>query len=89
MKSPPREPSRRAALACTLGGAALLGACARGESSEEGEAVSAVEDLMREHGILRRLLVVYRETAGLLRGHGANFEAAALAQASDLFRSFG
>lgn len=29
--------------------------------------VGAVEDLMREHGILRRAILIFRETAGRLR----------------------
>ncbi|MBS0384012.1 MAG: hemerythrin domain-containing protein [Proteobacteria bacterium] len=65
-----------------------LPACAKREDSEGEEGVSAVEDLMREHGILRRLLIVYRECAAVLRS-GASLDAAALAQASDLFRTFG
>jgi hemerythrin-like domain-containing protein len=65
----------------------MLVGCAKREGEGE-EDVSAVEDLMREHGILRRLLVVYRECATTLRS-GASLDAAALAQASDLFRTFG
>jgi hypothetical protein len=33
------------------------------EKAEQGGEVSATEDLMREHGVLRRTLIVYGETA--------------------------
>ena len=82
-------PSRRAAFAAAAGlaaGAALvLPGCAKAPDKDVG----AVEDLMREHGILRRLLVVYRETAASLRMGGPTLDGGALAEAVDLFRAFG
>ena len=45
--------------------------------------VSATEDLMREHGVLRRTLIVYAETASMLRGRPGNVDLAALADAAD------
>lgn len=85
---------RRALLTAALAGAAvLLSACAREQAeSDEGEAeegVSATEDLMREHGVLRRILVVYREGARMLRADAAKVDAGALVAAADLFRRFG
>jgi hemerythrin-like domain-containing protein len=44
--------------------------------------------MMREHGVLRRILVVYREVAEMIRA-GTRFDVAALADAADLFRTFG
>lgn len=86
-------PSRRAAFAAAgLAGAALLTlpGCARSEKDKEkAPEVSAVEDLMREHGILRRLLIVYRETAAVIRTAPKTLDLAALASAADLFRTFG
>jgi hemerythrin-like domain-containing protein len=79
-------PSRRSAL-IAAGGLVLLSACSEG-GGEEGE-VTATEDLMREHGVLRRILVVYREAAGLLRTDAQGLDVGALAAASDLFRAFG
>lgn len=79
------------------GGALALGGCARGggQSAEgkqgaddEGE-VTANEDLMREHGILRRILIVYREVAPKLVANAAAVDAAALADAARLFQTFG
>lgn len=90
MSELPRDPSRRAAVAAFAlagAGAGLVG-CAKGEEKKADD-VSATEDLMREHGILRRLLVVYRETAGLIRTAPKTLDLAALGQAADLFRNFG
>jgi hemerythrin-like domain-containing protein len=50
--------------------------------------VGAVEDLMREHGILRRLLLVYRACARRIRA-AQTFDIAALNQACAIFRQFG
>lgn len=85
--------SRRAAFAGAIGLAAgtalLLPGCTKAVEKEGEGGVSATEDLMREHGILRRILVVYRESAGLIRTGAASLDAAALVQAADLFRRFG
>jgi hemerythrin-like domain-containing protein len=71
------------------GAVLLLPGCEK-EKEEKGEGeVSATEDLMREHGVLRRLLIVYREGANLLRTAPTTFDAGALGEASDLFRTFG
>ena len=82
--------SRRTALTAAVGlvaGAALvLPGCAK-EGGEED--VSATEDLMREHGVLRRILVVYRELAPALRSVPASVDVAALGHAAALFRTFG
>src|SRR3546814_18092495 len=51
--------------------------------------VTANEDLMREHGVLRRILIVYRETAPKLVANSAGVDAAALANAATIFRTFG
>ncbi|HEX5834843.1 MAG TPA: hemerythrin domain-containing protein [Pyrinomonadaceae bacterium] len=51
--------------------------------------VTAVEDLMREHGILRRALLVYQESAVRLRQDAASVPAEALEKTAQLFRVFG
>jgi hemerythrin-like domain-containing protein len=82
--------TRRAALAATLGlaaGGALVG-CGQAGRARGGD-VSATEDLMREHGVLRRILVVYRETVPVLRASPGSLDAKAFAGAADLFRTFG
>ena len=65
----------------------------KNEAAAPGEAepieVTATEDLMREHGILRRALVVYRESATRLRQDPASAPLDALEKAANLFRVFG
>ena len=51
--------------------------------------VTAAEDLMREHGILRRALLVYQESAIRLRQDAASVPLDALEKAANLFRVFG
>lgn len=58
------------------------------EESEDGE-VTAVEDLMREHGILRRILFLYSEAAMRLHSKSADVGPDAIHKAAELFRSFG
>ena len=69
-------------------GAGLVVAACKKDEDEEGE-VTATEDLMREHGVLRRALVVYREAAARLRANAASFPGDALVKTAALFRSFG
>jgi hemerythrin-like domain-containing protein len=61
--------------------------------SRAGEAplkeVTATEDLMREHGILRRILFVYSEAAARLRNDPSLVPADPLHRAASLFRAFG
>lgn len=61
---------------------------AKGSTEKNGEEVGAVEDLMREHGVLRRSLVVYREAAARLRKQG-DVPPDALRKTATLFRAFG
>jgi hemerythrin-like domain-containing protein len=56
---------------------------------EKGKEVSAVEDLMREHGVLRRALFVYSETAFRLRINPSEIPVDALQKTAKLFRTFG
>ena len=71
-------------------GATILtvGTFAPGALAAEQE-VEAVEDLMREHGILRRALLVYQESAGKLRSNPASVDGAALNRTAKLFQIFG
>ena len=74
-----------------LGAAAAIpkvGSRGNGKENAEPE-VTATEDLMREHGVLRRTLLVYREAASRLRGSPGRVDPAALADAASLFRRFG
>jgi hemerythrin-like domain-containing protein len=99
------DESRRAFIHVTTAAAAglLVATCgkqeppsAAGVASPQGETkrpagpeVTAVEDLMREHGVMRRALVVYRETASRLRTSAASVPPDALQKTARLFRDFG
>jgi len=86
------RPSRRAAF-LSAGGVLAAGlavaSCGKPRDKAEAGEVSAVEDLMREHGVLRRILIIYRETAGWLAQGRTTFDVGAVGQAADLFRAFG
>ena len=56
---------------------------------DDEKEVGAVEDLMREHGVLRRAILVYREAAVKLRAKPAGVDPDALRRTALLFRSFG
>ncbi len=79
-----------APMVLTAGG--LVAADARrtfAANSHKDETVPAVQDLMREHGILRRILLAYRETAQRMRTEGKLIEPQALYEATELFVMFG
>ena len=59
------------------------------EAEESEKEVGAVEDLMREHGVLRRAILVYRHAAAKLRVSSAGVDPDALRRTALLFRSFG
>ena len=65
----------------------------KNEGPAPGEAepveVTATEDLMREHGILRRALLVYQEATVKLRQDAASFPVDALEKTAKLFQVFG
>src|SRR5690242_9573391 len=92
------SPRRRRILEASLAGAGLLLsapvwapalATEHGKKRREEKEVGAVEDLMREHGVLRRALLVYIETVPKLRANPAGVDAAAIARTAELFRRFG
>lgn len=78
---------RRGFLVLAAGGVAAAAGAA--EDKGKGKEVGANEDLMREHGVLRRALLVYRAAAARLRSDPARVPADALAQTAQLFRTFG
>jgi hemerythrin-like domain-containing protein len=90
------EIDRRQSLAAvaTLGTGLMLASCARGTGEggarKGGEKeVSANEDLMREHGVLRRVLILYREVAPKIAAGAPGLDIGAIAAAAGLFRDFG
>jgi hemerythrin-like domain-containing protein len=62
---------------------------AKQDEEAKGGEVTATEDLMREHGVLRRALFVYSETALNLRGNPSSVAPDALQKTAILFRAFG
>jgi hemerythrin-like domain-containing protein len=58
---------RRALRAAGLVGAAFVAGPAMAQLEEEQEGVSPAEDLMREHGVLNRILLVYEEAIRRLK----------------------
>ena len=72
------------------GGLLLAGApTLRIAAQEKEKEVGAVEDLMREHGVLRRALLVYQTCAQRLRADPITVSTAALRKTATLFRRFG
>jgi len=62
---------------------------AKAKDADKEPEVTATEDLMREHGVLRRALLVFLEVVPKLRQNAAGVDAAALQQTAKLFRTFG
>ena len=86
------EQRDRRAFLSLAGTTAALVACrgAASPSSEHDEDdVTATEDLMREHGVIRRVLVVYRECATRLRAEPNAPVGEPLLRAAALMRKFG
>jgi hemerythrin-like domain-containing protein len=92
------EPRRRllatagiagAGLVLAKGGVGLAVAAEMAKKRVQEKAVGAVEDLMREHGVLRRALLVYIESVPKLRTNAGSLPADAIARTAKLFRSFG
>ena len=59
------------------------------DENKLGGEVTATEDLMREHGILRRALLVYSAAALKLRANPSSIPPDALQKTAKLFRAFG
>ena len=81
-----RDAAIAAAAVCGLAGTEALGQTARKKDEPE---VTAAEDLMREHGVIRRALLVYAHVAGTLRTAPGSVDVAALRGTAQLFRAFG
>jgi hemerythrin-like domain-containing protein len=75
----------------TLLSSTLLAGQEKGGETKQGQEpeVTATEDLMREHGVLRRALLVYSETIPKIRSNAAALDASALNRTGVLFRDFG
>jgi hemerythrin-like domain-containing protein len=64
-----------------------LGAPKKQEKNEEEEEVSTNEDLMREHGILKRILLIYDEIIRRIRGN-VDFPPQAVTDSANIIRNF-
>lgn len=71
-----------------MGAGALAVATPMARAAEQEKKVTATEDLMREHGVLCRALLVYRESIPRLDHADAKL-ADALQKTAQLFRNFG
>jgi len=85
-----------------VGAGLILGGCGDGnnksagpekedekDENKKGGEVTATEDLMREHGVLRRALLIYSETVPKLRSNPSDVVPDALQKTAKLFRTFG
>ncbi len=66
----------------------IVQAAEKRDEDKEKE-VSAVEDLMREHGVIRRAILVYRDMAAKLRAKPTSLDPALLRRTAMMFRTFG
>src|SRR6266403_1944509 len=62
---------------------------ANADENQMGGEVTATEDLMREHGVLRRALLVYTAAAMKLRASPSTIAPGELQKTATLFRAFG
>lgn len=90
------SPDRRAILVAGTAGFVLAAGAGPARAAQEHDGhddnekeVSAVEDMMREHGVLRRALLVYGETAARLRAEAGAIDLKPLNETAMLFRAFG
>ena len=61
----------------------------REEKNENEKEVGAVEDLMREHGVIRRAILAYRSMAAKLRAKPTGLDPDLLRRTATMFRTFG
>jgi len=59
----------------------------KGETEKEDEKISPAEDLMREHGVLNRILLIYDEHVRML-AEKKPFDGSVLVSAADMVRHF-
>jgi hemerythrin-like domain-containing protein len=76
-----------AALGLSAGGAARAGSRRPEKKEKPEEDVGPGEDLMREHGVLRRVLLVYGEAGRRLEA-GTDFDIATVQDSAQLIRRF-
>ncbi|HLW23689.1 MAG TPA: hemerythrin domain-containing protein [Steroidobacteraceae bacterium] len=78
-----------AALGLVAGAPRVRAEESQGKNAHDAREVLAVEDLMREHGVLRRALLVYAEAASRAAQGSDDLPMDALGRTAALFRTFG
>lgn len=81
--------TRRGILKAAVAGCGLAACATLAIAAEKEKDVTANEDLMREHSVLRRAMLVYGEVARRLQHDAGKVDAAALQKTARLFREFG
>jgi hemerythrin-like domain-containing protein len=66
----------------------MAGVAGGAETPKPEEDVSAVEDLMREHGVLRRILLIYEEWLRRYRANADNLPSLGLARVAQILKEF-
>ncbi len=72
-----------------VGAASAIVHAAEKKGDDKDKEVGAVEDLMREHGVIRRAILVYRDMAGKLRANPSSLDPDLLRRTATMFRTFG
>jgi hemerythrin-like domain-containing protein len=72
-----------------LAGTHVQSAKAAEKRDDDEKEVGAVEDLMREHGVIRRAILAYRDMAAKLRAKPASLDPELLRRTATMFRTFG
>lgn len=82
------ENGMKIALAGGLAGMSFLSACTEKEEKEsEGQKVSPPEDLMQEHGVLKRILLIY-DTCRIRLSNKISFPTEAVSKSATIIRTF-
>jgi hemerythrin-like domain-containing protein len=72
-----------------LAGTHVQSAKSAEKRDDDEKEVGAVEDLMREHGVIRRAILAYRDMAAKLRAKPASLDPELLRRTATMFRTFG
>lgn len=76
----------KAAIVSSIAGLGFLGGC-KEENEDEGQKVSPPEDLMQEHGLLNRVLLIY-DTCRMRLINKESFPIESLASSATIIRTF-
>jgi hemerythrin-like domain-containing protein len=95
MTNPLSLPRRQVLLGSALAAGAVLSGCAGNRADRDGanekdprDEVAPGEDLMREHGVLRRVMMIYDDAALRLETGGLDVDPGVLSQANAIVKTF-